>query len=170
VGMDTLNLVYTSYGGFCSCNCCFTIRYKFDTSMEEVYQVLNHVTINNSKAVGQITNQDKTIKQHIDNIRTVFENFIKYQESTDSPTNKDLMSKSLKSLIVVTNPEDLELLINVWMYYDPTDYPDIPEISRILKKSRPYSIEAVKKRIDNKIEWESYETAPYSDLKNLLKR
>lgn len=54
VGKDTLNLVYTSYGGFCSCNCCFTLRYKFDTSMEEEYQTLNYVTINSSKTVGQI--------------------------------------------------------------------------------------------------------------------
>jgi len=33
IGKDTLNLVYTSYGGFCSCQCCFTLKYKFDTSM-----------------------------------------------------------------------------------------------------------------------------------------
>ncbi|MBI3218007.1 MAG: hypothetical protein HYZ44_00695 [Bacteroidetes bacterium] len=54
VGKDTLNIVYTSYGGFCSCNCCFTLRYKFNTSMEKEYQVLKYVTINNSKTVGQI--------------------------------------------------------------------------------------------------------------------
>ncbi len=170
VGKDTLNLVYTSYGGFCSCSCCFTLRYKFDTSMEDMYQVLNHVTINGSKTVGQITNQDKTSKQHFENIRTVFENFIKYQESTDSPDNKDLMSKSLKSLTIVTNKDELELLINMWMYYDPTDFPDIPEIYRILKNSRPQSIVAVKNRIDNKKEWETDESAPYSDLRNLLKQ
>lgn len=170
VGKDTLNLVYTSYGGFCSCSCCFTLRYKFDTSMEDMYQVLNHVTINGSKTVGQITNQDKTSKQHFENIRTVFENFIKHQESTDSPDNKDLMSKSLKSLTIVANKDELELLINVWMYYDPTDFPDIPEIYRILKNSRPQSIVAVKNRIDNKKEWESDKSAPYSDLRNLLKQ
>ena len=64
------------------------------------------------------------------------------------------MTESLKSLTVVTDKADLELLINVWMYYDPTDYPDIPEIYRILKDSRPHSIEAVKNRIDNKKEEE----------------
>jgi hypothetical protein len=54
VGNDTLNLVYTSYGGFCSCNCCFTLRYRFDTTMEEYNQILRYVTINGSKAVGVI--------------------------------------------------------------------------------------------------------------------
>lgn len=170
IGSDTLNLVYHSYGGFCSCNCCFTLRYKFDTSMEDIYQVLNYVTINGSKTVGKIVKQDIVTKQHIDNIRKIFENFIKYQESTDSNDNKDLMSKSLKSITSLKNKDELELLINVWMYYDPTDYPDIPEIYRILKDSRNYSIEAVKNRIDKKKEWETGDKAPYSDLKNLLKR
>ena len=107
---------------------------------------------------------------HIKNIRYVFEDYIQYQESTDSQDDKNLMSQSLKSLTIVTNRTDLDLLINVWMYYDPTDYPDIPEIYRILKNSRPQSIEAVKNRINNKKEWETDETAPYSDLKNLIQR
>jgi len=54
IGSDTLNLVYTSYGNFCSCQCCFTLRYKFETSMELQYGELKHVTINNSKLVGTI--------------------------------------------------------------------------------------------------------------------
>lgn len=54
IGKDTLNLVYTSYGGFCSCKCCFTLKYKFDITMAEDYPILNYVTINGSKVVGQI--------------------------------------------------------------------------------------------------------------------
>jgi len=46
IGGDTLNLTYTSYGGFCSCDCCYTLRYKFDTYMEEEYQILKYVIIN----------------------------------------------------------------------------------------------------------------------------
>jgi len=114
--------------------------------------------------------KEKTSKQHIDNIRKVFEDYVKYQESTDSQDDKNLMTESLKSLIIVTEKDELDLLVNVWMYYDPTDYPDNPEIYRILKISRPHSIDAVKNRIDNKKEWESDESAPYSDLKNLLQR
>jgi len=56
------------------------------------------------------------------------------------------------------------------MYYDPTDYPDIHEIYRILNSSSPNSVEAVKNRIENKKEWETDDTAPYSDLRDLLKR
>ncbi len=55
IGTDTLNLVYTAYGGFCACRCCFTIAYTFDTRLEERYQILKYVTINGSKTVGQIT-------------------------------------------------------------------------------------------------------------------
>jgi len=65
------------------------------------------------------------------------------------------MIKSLKSLAIVTDKDELDLLINVWIYYDPTDYPDIPEIYRILKNNRPHSIQADKNRIDNKKEWET---------------
>ena len=54
MGKDTLNLVYTSYGGFCSCECCFTLKYKFDTTMEEYYNILRYVTINGSNVVGII--------------------------------------------------------------------------------------------------------------------
>jgi len=121
-----------------------------------------------SKFIEMIWNELNV--DHSKNIRYVFEDYIQYQESTDSQDDKDLMTKSLKSIASVTDKDDLDLLINVWMYYDPTDYPDIPEIYRILKASRPHSIEAVKNRIDNKKEWETDNTAPYSDLKNLLKR
>lgn len=106
----------------------------------------------------------------IKNIHSIFENYIEFDESTDSHENKELMSKSLKSLNVVTDKDDLNLLINVWMYYDPTDFAEINEIYRILKHSRPQSIDAVKFRIAHKKDWESEDSAPYSDLKSVLKR
>jgi hypothetical protein len=58
VGNDTLNLVYTSYGGFCACYCRFTLRYKFDVTFEADYHLLNHVTINGSKITGVIPKKD----------------------------------------------------------------------------------------------------------------
>lgn len=121
-------------------------------------------------ACGQTKNIATERKQTIQKIKSVFDDYIKYQEATDSQEDKDLMTNSLKSLQQVTDLDELEILINVWMYYDPTDFPSIPEIDRILKVSRPQSIEAVKKRMANKKEWESEQTAPYSDLKSLLKR
>jgi len=54
IGQDTLNLVYVSYGGFCSCNCSFTLRFIFDTAMEEQYQILKYVTINGSEVAAEI--------------------------------------------------------------------------------------------------------------------
>lgn len=50
----TLNLVYTSYGGHCMCDCMFTLRYIFDTRMEKVSHILQYVTINGSKTTGKI--------------------------------------------------------------------------------------------------------------------
>lgn len=119
---------------------------------------------------GQTKSNNIDNKQTIQNIKFVFEDYVKYQESTDSKADKDLMTSSLKSLNKIINLNELEVLVNVWMYYDPTDFLSRPEIIRILKISRPESIEAVKKRMANKKEWESEESAPYSDLKNLLKQ
>jgi len=45
---DTLNLIYTSYGGFCTCSCVFTLRFIFNTEMESNYNILKFVKINNS--------------------------------------------------------------------------------------------------------------------------
>lgn len=59
IGSDTLNLVYISYGGFCSCECCFTLRFKFDTKMEEYHQILKYVTINGSKTHGEIPKKNE---------------------------------------------------------------------------------------------------------------
>lgn len=54
IGEDTLNLVYTSYGGFCSCTCCFALRYTFDSSLEKAYTILKNVTINGSETTEEI--------------------------------------------------------------------------------------------------------------------
>ena len=118
------------------------------------------------------TMQDKvqTSKQHIDNICKVYRDYIISHESTDSQDDKDIMTNSLKSLTNLTNKDDIDLLISVWMYYDPTDFPDISEIYRILKASRPHSIEAVKNTIDEMKEGEADHTVLYSNVKNLLQR
>jgi hypothetical protein len=104
----------------------------------------------------------------IKNIRHIFEDYIQNQESTASNDDKDLMTQSLKTLEIVKDKSDLELLINVWMYYDPTDYVGTSEIYRILGNSKPESIEAIKRRIHNKKDWENENSAPYSDLTKLL--
>ena len=106
----------------------------------------------------------------IKTIEKIFEEFIKYKESSDSQEDKDLMTKSLQSLNGLIEQMDLNLLINVWMYYDPTDFTIRPLIYEILKKHRFASIEAIKTRIKNKKEWESIHIAPYAELFDLLEK
>ena len=138
--------------------------------MKHLIFILAFITATSSTVYGQTARDTMDRKQTIKNIKLVFDDYVKYQESTDSKADKDVMTNSLKSLNTITDLDELEILINVWMYYDPTDFPSIPEIDRILKNNRPQSIEAVKRRIANRKTWESKESAPYSDLKNLLTR
>ncbi len=101
-------------------------------------------------------------------IRNIFEQYIEYNESTDSYINKTYMLTCLQQIRKIQSPEDFELLINVWMYYDPTDFAGLHLIPELLKQQRSQSIEALKKRIQHKKEWERIGTAPYSDLSSLL--
>ncbi|MGX7668734.1 FEKKY domain-containing protein [Flavobacterium pedocola] len=112
----------------------------------------------------------KNAESPINIIKNLFNSYTENQESTESQDNLDAMANSLKSLKTVTNPEDLELLINVWMYYDPTDFPTRNLVYDVLQSNRPKSIEAVKKRIHHKKDWEKEGSAPYSELNVLLKQ
>jgi hypothetical protein len=114
------------------------------------------------------TSKTITTKKCLQNIKQIFDNYIKYEESTDSPDNKNLMISGLKSLINVSNTDDLDLLINVWMYYDPTDFPTRELVLDVLIKNKRESIKAIKTRIKQKKKWETDEIAPYSDLPGLL--
>lgn len=107
--------------------------------------------------------------ENINKIKYIFDEYLVYQESVESPTNKDIVMESLKSLNSITNSGDLELLINMWMYYDPTDFPTRDLVFNVLKKNKALSKEAIEKRIKNKKEWEDKSTAPFSDLRFLLK-
>jgi hypothetical protein len=118
--------------------------------------------------VGQTTKQSNNYKSSMDTIRQIFEDYVQYSESTDSKSNQAAMTRSLHRTQLVTDPLDLELLINIWLYYDPTDFPSIPIVKKILKDSRPQSIDAVNRRIKNKRPNESSDTAPYADLSKLL--
>lgn len=119
---------------------------------------------------GQTKNEAIGHEQAIRNIKAVFEGYVKYPESTDSSADEHLMIKSVEALDKVTDQNELDLLINVWMYYDPTDFPGRNLVYRILENNRPESVTAVKTRISKKKEWETDDTAPYSELKDLLKR
>jgi len=57
LGSDTLNLIYTAYGSWCSCSCCYELRYTFDASFENNYNLIQSVIVNNNKnVIGRIKN------------------------------------------------------------------------------------------------------------------
>lgn len=77
-------------------------------------------------------------KKSFEIIRRIFLEFIKYEDGLDSKENKETMKRAIKSLPDAINKNELPLLINVWMYYDPTDFPTRDLIYPILKKKRKY--------------------------------
>ena len=103
----------------------------------------------------------------IKTVNRVFKEYIKYSESTDSQENKDTVSKALKRLQASSKEKDLSLLIEVWMYYDPTDFPTRELIEPIFYKNKEAAINAIRKRIKMRAKWEDKDNAPFSDLINL---
>lgn len=110
-----------------------------------------------------------TYKHAIKNIRDIFEDYKTNEESIESDDNMQTMTKSLKSLHSVTDKNDLELLINIWNYYDPTDYSCRGEIYNILLHNKTISINAVKVRMKHKMSWESADLSG-TEFKNLLEQ
>ena len=117
-----------------------------------------------SSAFGQTATKTETPIKTVDR---VFKSYIKHSEGTDSPTNKDDMKNALHSLQTKSDVKNLQLLINVWMYYDPTDFPTRELIKPIFTKDKTTTLAAINKRLNNKKKWEEKETAPYSDLLSL---
>lgn len=108
-------------------------------------------------------------KQCLDLISDIFNRFVEAKESTDSKLNQEVVTNCLRQLKKLSKKEDLNLIINCWMYYDPTDFPSRHLMVELLLNSRPESINALKERIENKKSWEKEGSAPYSELKDLLK-
>ncbi|MCF8297907.1 MAG: hypothetical protein K9J13_10215 [Saprospiraceae bacterium] len=101
-------------------------------------------------------------------ISRIFTNYIKYDESTDSPDNLDALTIALKQLEKKIEIKDLELIINVWMYYTVTDFPTQELTEKVFFAHRDESIKAVKERMKNKMDWEKEDGAPFSELEYLL--
>lgn len=101
-------------------------------------------------------------------IKDIFEQYVDGEESTDTKEHKATMRACIESLNVVKDAEGLTLLINVWMYYDPTDFPGRQLVFKVLRNSSPQSTLALQQRIDHKKNWEERGIAPYSELFYLL--
>ena len=106
-------------------------------------------------------------------IQVVNRNFKVYISTDDnSPswkTRKD-MQDALTELQQSVNDKDFPLLINVWMYYDPTDFPTRSLIEPIFTKHKDAALQAIDKRIFYKRKGEDKDMAPYSELFDLKKR
>lgn len=106
----------------------------------------------------------------IKTVDKIFKWYIKQSESTDSQRNKDAMEYALKLLVSKSETKDFSLLVNVWMYYDPTDFPTRPLIEPIFIKNRKETLTAIDKQLRIKKKWKDKEIAPYSDLIALKKQ
>jgi hypothetical protein len=120
-------------------------------------------------ANAQPPSEAKIHRESINKIKVIFENYTNSEDSTDSKESTEQMTKSLEQLGNTTEPEELELIINVWMYYDPTDFPTRALVLKVLKSNKPDAIKAVKNRIKNKKSWEKKGSVPYAELNGLLK-
>lgn len=134
--------------------------YSKDNLITKYFNILEENFCNDSRPINI---RFKIIKQ-------IFENYIASEESTDSEANKSKILEIIEKLNDVENEEDLELLINMWMYYDPTDFNSRDLIFEVFKKNKESSIKAIQNRIENKKEWEQNESAPFSELFILLDR
>lgn len=111
------------------------------------------------------------IKNPAVTIQRIFDAYNQYQESTDSPSNLDSLKQSLKLLeSIVVDEETLTLVINVWMYYSVTDFPTRAYTEAVFLAHRAKSILTLEKRIQHKMDWETDEGAPFSELSPLLER
>jgi hypothetical protein len=100
----------------------------------------------------------------IQTVERIFNSYVKYSEGVDSRSNEEAMARALGTLQQVSSEKDLFLLINVWMYYDPTDFSVRELIEPIFNKNKQVSLAAIDKRLKRKRKGENNKTAPYTDL------
>jgi|UPI000647F6DB uncharacterized membrane protein YgaE (UPF0421/DUF939 family) len=105
----------------------------------------------------------------IEVVASIFKDYISYNESVDSEENKQAMKNALETIQKEKKLTRPTLLLNVWMYYDPTDFPMKPLIESILSKHKKVALIAIEERIKHKKKWETIDMAPLSDLAYLKK-
>jgi len=123
--------------------------------------------LHETKLMSQLSSYG--IRDPFKTIENIFNTYNEYQESTDSSENLDSLKRSLQILERrELNAEELDLLINVWMYYTVTDFDTRRLVNRVLWKDRKKSKAAVESRMANKLGWETTSGAPFSELNYLL--
>jgi len=120
----------------------------------------------NGQLKRPISITNNTEEKTIGTISSIFRSYIKYEadETTESAEKRNEMKAAINALPMTVNKKDLALLIEVWMYYDPTDFPVRNMIMPIFKRNKQAGIAAIRYRIAHKKEWETKDGAPFSEL------
>lgn len=109
----------------------------------------------------------------IANIQIVFEEYMKATDSSiprqEKETNSALMAQSLNEIMVPLDYPEYRLLLDVWMYYDPTGFETKNYVIKALSIDKRLAEKAILKRIVEKNENENPDEPPLSELKELLK-
>lgn len=135
---------------------------EIDTKLTEKIYLNGLNIIRKTEKTKDIITQKK--ETPIKTVYRIFKNYTEESESTDSLTKKDEMENALKSLLTKSEIKDLQLLINVWMYYDPTDFPTRQLIKPIFLKDKKATLSAIDKQLNNKKNRKKDKIAPYTDL------
>jgi hypothetical protein len=112
--------------------------------------------------------KEKTCMEKID---LILHDYTSVGESVDSENNKKTITDCLKELESnELTDQNFNRLIELWMYYDPTDFPTRDLVFELFKTRKSESINAINKRIDEKESWEDEDNAPFSELKYLIEK
>jgi len=117
-----------------------------------------------------LTQRPNDITSAVQVIDAIFEEYKENMEDTDSRENKEAMLNALKSLPAKVDAKILALLLDVWMYYDPTDFPTRKLIDPVFQKNKTTALNVVESRVKNKYNWENEENAPFSELSALKEK
>ena len=123
--------------------------------------------------VNEFTNtiDSLVVANPVETINRVFTVYNQYDESTDSRSNLDSLRQSFKQLVNSDMAKaDITLIINVWMYYTVTDFDTRKYTESILLAHKEKSIEVLRQRMKNPLDWETEDSAPYSELSALMKK
>jgi len=99
-------------------------------------------------------------------IKQIHTEFISAEEDTDSEDHKTAMNHALKSIKGTLSVKEIDLLIQVWLQYDPMDYPTKDLVFPILKNNIKTTLLAIEKLLKKEIDTES---STFNDLKALKK-
>jgi len=106
--------------------------------------------------------------KNIKTIRHIYSEFISSEEDTDSEDNKTAMTKAIKSLKDNLSVKEIDLLIEIWLQYDPMDFPTKDLVLPILKKNAKATLLEINKQLKKKIDTESSTFNDVTILKKAL--